>query len=523
MSSEIAERKRDISNELNDIQSDYRRRKSELLENQQLEIQNIKENFESQRNSLEDSNQAAINHIKKSHANEIENVKDQTEQHLQNTKEQTAKSYQSFKKYADSNIKNLEDQVHGKEKDIEGRISQLNEKESYQRDQIQKNSTNFYRKQAEKFEDSRQKIQKQMDEIATHGSEERRKAINKHQIELTNLENEYDKKKAVLVTSREKVISQEKEAARLDLAKTQDYNQRRIAQEKIKGEENIHNIRTHFDVEGKRTEEKATTNLENLRKSRDERIEYEKGKGQVEVAKTQEQYQKQLNETRNMGEHKIIEDKAINQKKLQRQTDYYEGEISRTKKNNDQRLVSEDKQYNETFNKNAIAHRENLRRQNQKFQSSYLGNQKQQNESLNIQRDLFSKQILEDKKQMISQVNKYDEIASDPFYKIENRDSSFIETPEAYIIKTFVPPHEKDKVKLRVHEDRAVISGARSFKDELQSDERKVKTNSFQTFHEEFKFDKPVSQDFVKQERDGDYMKFVIPKLAMSGKLPSDF
>ena len=40
-----------------------------------------------------------------------------------------------------------------------------------------------------------------------------------------------------------------------------------------------------------------------------------------------------------------------------------------------------------------------------------------------------------------------------------------------------------------------------------------MRTNNFQSFREEFKFDRPVSHEGMTRERIGDYVRFSIPKL----------
>jgi HSP20 family molecular chaperone IbpA len=81
------------------------------------------------------------------------------------------------------------------------------------------------------------------------------------------------------------------------------------------------------------------------------------------------------------------------------------------------------------------------------------------------------------------------------------------------VIEAYVPEHEKDNIKVVVKDDSASISGKRAFKDEIEDDSRKLSTSSYQTFREEFAFEKPVITEGMTRERNGDYVTFWVPKL----------
>lgn len=84
---------------------------------------------------------------------------------------------------------------------------------------------------------------------------------------------------------------------------------------------------------------------------------------------------------------------------------------------------------------------------------------------------------------------------------------------DAYVIEAYAPEHEKDNLRVSIQRDKAVISGQRKFADEAQDDVKNIKTNNYQSFREEFKFERPVSQEGMTRERVGDYIRFSIPKL----------
>ena len=102
---------------------------------------------------------------------------------------------------------------------------------------------------------------------------------------------------------------------------------------------------------------------------------------------------------------------------------------------------------------------------------------------------------------------------SDEFYRVQNRGSRIAEKSNHYVIEAYAPEHEKDNIRVSVHRDKAVVSGKRKFGDSVEDGDKKISTNNFQTFREEFKFNRPVSNEGMTRERFGDYVRFTIPKL----------
>lgn len=116
-------------------------------------------------------------------------------------------------------------------------------------------------------------------------------------------------------------------------------------------------------------------------------------------------------------------------------------------------------------------------------------------------------------KQKIAVQNHEADKNSDDFYKVQNRGSRIVEKKNNYVIEAYAPEHEKDNIQVSVHRDKAIISGKRKFGDSVEDGDKKISTSNFQTFREEFKFNRPVSNEGMTRERNGDYVRFTIPKL----------
>lgn len=131
------------------------------------------------------------------------------------------------------------------------------------------------------------------------------------------------------------------------------------------------------------------------------------------------------------------------------------------------------------------------------------------------------KKNLNYKPQRKTLVQNYETKETDSFYRVQDRGSRVTESPQAYVIEAYVPEHEKDNLRVSIQRNKAIISGQRKFADEAEDPNKKMRTNSFQSFREEFKFDRPVSHEGMTRERVGDFIRFSIPKLEAVAE-PSD-
>ena len=110
-------------------------------------------------------------------------------------------------------------------------------------------------------------------------------------------------------------------------------------------------------------------------------------------------------------------------------------------------------------------------------------------------------------------IQNYETKESDKFYKVQDRGSRLKENGNAYIIEAYAPEHEQNNLRVSIQNNKATISGQRKHSEAAEMENKKITTNNFQTFREEFKFDRPVSHQGMTRERIGDFVRFSIPKL----------
>jgi HSP20 family molecular chaperone IbpA len=166
---------------------------------------------------------------------------------------------------------------------------------------------------------------------------------------------------------------------------------------------------------------------------------------------------------------------------------------------------------------NKKAYEKELKNQNDHFQSTYAKNNAANRESLTIQDEIYAKELAATRAEFVKEAGKYEKKENDPFYKVENRGSVLQESSNFYVLRAFVPEHEKDAVRVNIQKDKAIVAGQRAFKDKVENENKNVSSSSFQTFREEFNFEKPIIAEGMTREREGDFVVYTIPKGSATG------
>lgn len=164
--------------------------------------------------------------------------------------------------------------------------------------------------------------------------------------------------------------------------------------------------------------------------------------------------------------------------------------------------------------KKAIAEQARAERSERASQSSTGGRREVASEEASAKNsNPDAKTVYNRKGQRSPIIQNYNSKENDDFYRVQNRGSRVSENNQGYIIEAYAPEHEKDNLRVSIQRNKAVVSGQRKFNDEAQDGNKKMRTNNFQTFREEFDFARPVSHEGMTRERIGDYVRFTIPKL----------
>lgn len=518
MASEIAQRNRELAQDLADIQKNYRQRRKDLIENQEQDLQQLRDKYDNDRSKIVETNEAAINHIRKSGKESIEAAQEFYNQRLANEQQQGQERIGQLKRYTEANVRALDSRVKDKEITVSENIKQWEQKEAEIRNRQQSTTTQYLEKQNELLSKAQQEGQGKIEDIYKRQNEKQKKLVDSSNSNLQKLNESYQKTYQKESQARAEAIERYKTEAQKNLENIRNKNDERLTNERQRGDQSLNKIKNTFEIEAQQTQAKGEQKLDNYKKQNQSQLEAENIRYNSQAEKLREQYHSNIDTLHTKGETQITEQKQQLEHKMQAQDEYYNRETNRRKEQFESRSQLQAKNYQEALAKNKDIQEKNIQQQRIEHQKNIDNLKRTYKQEAQVQSDIFNKDLINKKIEHIKDVTKYTETEDDPFYKLENHGSRLIETPTNYILKTYVPPHEKDNIKVRIHNDKAVVSGARSYKDQLETDTKKLATNNFQTFKEEFVFTKPVANNIARQEKDGDYLIFTIPKLAYATK-----
>lgn len=468
-----------------DLQTYYKRKKSELIAQKEKELESTKEYYTGRVENAEKQGEAAVNHIKKLNRAEKNALEDQ----LAQTRER-----------GESNLKAVVQQ------------------EQIKRNRISADTQKAAQELNENRQNAERKAQAELAQFSEKTSTQRTRLIEKSKTELQTMQDKYDQEMKARINTRQSALDQEKSRSMTDLARIRNEFDARINREKESGEASVRRVQTKAQVELERQQLNHENSLNKAREDNQTRILREQERGESQRQKIASTYQRQFEQTSNLGERRIQEVETKNNRVESRMQQEHQQEIEKEKKLLEARKTDMVSGYDKERARNQEAYQKNLARQREHFKSAYQLNQNSNQTSLNNQKEVYFRELEELKRNLATKVDKYASRDDDPFYKVKDLGTRFVETPTSYILRTRVPEHEVQNVKVRIQNDSATITGQRHFQDRVEDGEATRSTSSSESFRESFKLEHPVAIKAVRQERDGDHLTVTIPKIGFGIK-----
>lgn len=358
-------------------------------------------------------------------------------------------------------------------------------------------------------------IRKEQAETIENASEQRARAQERSQTQVNKIEDFYRKKIADTQKNRGELLQEADSRSEAKIKEHQERSQQRLATLETTTQEQYEKAREKSHTTLERETKEQRERVEQLRNANQSEQNREIERGRTQIDKVHTENEENFTRTRKQGDDAIAHEKESKERKLNRLNSEFEKAYTRKQKEWNDRVENLD---HENTNRIALSkdrNDEQIRVQKKRFDSLYAKNDQAQRRAVNLQETNYQKELNELKKDFLREANKYSGKENDPFYKVQDRGSRMSETPHYYVIDAYVPEHEKDAVKVTVEKGKVSIQGQRAFKDKFDSDEdgKKVSTATFQSFREEFPFDKPVITEGMTRERDGDWVRLVVPKL----------
>jgi len=356
-------------------------------------------------------------------------------------------------------------------------------------------------------------IRRKQSETIENSEEARHKIAERGQSQLNNMETDYRKKISETRNRRQVQLDEARASSKEKINEITENQQQKVEKIRTQSHQEIQTVKDKFNNEMNSTQEYTDKRLTQIKESNQATVKNEIEKGRQVQEKLNTNLKKEYDFVDQTGKTRIHERQENQETQYNRQEADYEKRFSKQQEHWTAREKGQSEQYQNRLTHSKKAYETQLKDQHERFDSIYQKNESANRESLNIQNRNLLKEQVELKKKFFKEGEKFAGKEDDPFYKLQDRGNRLRENSDFYIIEAYVPHHEKDNVKVTIKDGTAAISGKRAFKDEIEEDGRKLSTSSYQTFREEFSFDKPVITEGMTRERSGDYVTFWVPKL----------
>ncbi len=341
----------------------------------------------------------------------------------------------------------------------------------------------------------------------------RKKLQEKVVKESAEVETNYQLKIVKVKESRQGIIDRVRADTQKKVAETETFSSNKIEEVRNRSNNDLRLAQDRYNKQIENLQTSTKNRVAQINQQSDEAIQRELNTGALKKEEVRENNQKDVSKLQKQGEVALFDENQTQQNRKLRQDKDYQKQFQRQQEQWMSRENRLHEDYNAKLENNKQAYDEQLKSQGKHFKSKYDINDDTNRTTLAIQSKNYAKEVNEQKKEFLTETAKYRGKDNDPFYKVQDRGSQITENSSSYVIRAYVPAHEKDVVKVTVQKDKATVEGKRAFKDQFDTADKKVATATYQSFREDFPFDKPVVTEGMVRERDGDYMIITVPKL----------
>lgn len=406
-----------------------------------------------------------------------------------------------------SNISDIQaDYQERKRKLIEGKEKELDTLEGH------------YEKKRDNLKENQEAvinhIQTSQQETMEKAQEQREAIVKRSQKEIRQLDENYKTRSNDLQQNRNEKFENANRTYKEKISEQEMKNERRLEDKKAKANDEYIKLTNKYRDQVSKTQARQENNLNSVRSNNESVIASERNRGQSAEKELREDITKRYERVDQMGSQKIQEKKIQSDSKVKKLEEEGKKQLESKKASLDKQDQRMDSEYSKRRMEKKQANEDLMRSQQRGFDSVYQKNDFGNKISLQIQARNFAKELAQQHHEFLTASSKYAGKEEDPFYKVQDRGSELNENRHFYVLKAYVPEHEKENVNVIIQKDKATISTQRQFNQELEDEDgKKITTNSAQTLREEFQFDSPIISEGVARERSGDYVFVTIPKL----------
>lgn len=315
------------------------------------------------------------------------------------------------------------------------------------------------------------------------------------------------------VTAAQKHVKEAAHEEEKQLEHVRDSYQQRTEAERARGEDYIESVRnrnyqsvSELRRQAEKDRHRLSTTAEKDLKETDRHYNEAKyrtvRKGESELKESTERNYKQLEHERLAANERLDVIKTdFEMQKRHIEADKRDTTASLAKQSQDNRKNLEEKT------------RTAVEASNEHYQAAFEGAVKQNKDAmadLNWRATRGAEEIRRDTSQKL---DAFADQKSDPFYRMVNVDGRISEHSDQYIFTAKIPEHEQSRININIRGSELIISGKRKSEESLEIEPGRIsRTNSYQSFSENFPLGFPVDPKNMTREFQGDTLVVRIPK-----------
>jgi hypothetical protein len=279
MGLDISRAQREQRDELADMNAQYLKKRREMIQSQNQDLDQIKENFIQERDKLEQQNEAVVNHIKISNEAEHQNLREQNAEKLRQQQEYSRQQLYAQKRNSEDSIKSLKLQEQEVKGQTEQRIQELDQRERSVRTKQDEATRQYIASQQNVQTKAREEARKSVEEVYKKGSDLRKDILQKNENELREIEAKYQKEIQAKRAQEQSLMNAENSKA----------TERSQPQNRERGLERLQSI-----VAGALIVPKIRRSTRPTRASKEERLSGKKRQSSVKINRRPIDYGKEL-------------------------------------------------------------------------------------------------------------------------------------------------------------------------------------------------------------------------------------
>ncbi len=513
MASEISKTRQDQNQDLLALQSSYKKRRDEIVESNDKNLQDLKDKYSQKEQDVLHSNEAHINHIRKDHELRSDELNTTYNQKMSVDKDALRKKHENIKIAGKNNIEQLKKTLDETQEQYEERMKGIHQKEDENRAAEHEKTKDYANQEVHNRVRIEKGLNQENQKLLENLKTKRKEFEQDQKDEQKKLTTENDEHIKKLVTEYNKHKQVAEQQGKDQLKNTKDVNQKRLDSERNEYNQNLTTQKNRAHMALQQEKQMTDEKIKNEKVATDTLVKSEKTKGISTTEKLRKEYDTEIKRVHQQADKKIGDEKTKFDHDLTRQNQYYEAEI----KHQDDLYRAETEQKQKThlehMQQTQVLYDKELVKQNNDFHNIFSATQTSNQEAVNNQQRLLARALEQERVAATKKFGTYQKTENDPFYQHNAFETRVTEDANYFVVKANVPEHEQHNVDIIIKKDSAVVQGSRSFEEQLNKQDRKIATNSFQTFREEIPFGQPVVMKAADKKWENGVLTVKVPKL----------